>query len=297
MELITFLQGFASPALDQFMMLITNLGSEQAYVALIVLSFLTFGARAGKRMAVYFLLGVYVMELVKAFYDAPRPFHLDPSVLRTAAAGVTAEGPSFPSGHALSAILFWGLAASYVRRTAFTVAAALVTALVGVSRIYLGVHFPVDVLVGFALGAAFVLLGRLVDRVPTELGAGATIALGLIIPLGLHLLFPTSNSGLYMGGASAFLVGGALVRHRTDGPALGRALLGVIGLVLVFGALMGTSLLLPESVKYSPIGAYSRYLLVGLVGSLLAPLIGRWLRLVPRDARRAQVAVGRGLRA
>ncbi len=276
MDLINALQSAASPTLDRIMMLITNLGSEQVYVALLVIAFVGLSARNGRRMAIYFLAGVYLMELLKLLFDAPRPFQLDPSVLRSSAAADTAAGASFPSGHALSAMLLWGLAASYVKRSWFSLIAALIVGLVAVSRIYLGVHFPIDVVVGLALGFVFVVLGRLLDRVEWRLSLPVVVGLGLLVPLALHLLLPTAGSGLYMGALAAFVVGPELVKHSTDGPLGGRVALVVIGLALVFAALMGSSALVPDAVRHSPLGSFVRYLLVAAVGAVLVPLIGRW---------------------
>lgn len=282
MELIAALQSAGSPTLDRFMMFVTNFGSEQVYVALLVTAFVGVSARNGRRLAIYFLAGVYVMELLKLLFDAPRPFQLDPSLLRSSAAGDTAAGASFPSGHALSIMLLWGLAASYIRRTWFSVVAAVIVGLVAVSRIYLGVHFPIDVVVGLALGLLFVYLGRMLDRVKWNLSLPAIVALGLGVPLALHLLLPTAGSGLYMGALAAFVIGPELVRHNTSGPLGGRLVLVVIGLVLAFGALMGSSAAIPDAIRHSAVGSFVRYLLIGAVGVMLVPLIGRWLRLVPR---------------
>lgn len=284
MDLIVALQSAASPTLDRFMMFVTNFGAEQVYVALLVIAFVGLSARNGRRIAIYFLVGVYLMELLKLLFDAPRPFQLDPSVLRSSAAGDTAVGASFPSGHALSAMLFWGLAASYLRRTWFTVVAALIVGLVAVSRIYLGVHFPIDVVAGLALGLLFAFGGRMVDRLEWRPGLPALITLGLVVPLVLHLLLPTAGSGLYMGGLAAFLLGPELVRHSTDGPVAGRVVLVIIGLALVFGALIGSSAAIPDALRHSPVGSFVRYLLVAAVGTVLVPLIGRWLNLVPAEA-------------
>ena len=286
MDLIVALQSAASPALDRFMMLVTNLGSEQVYVAILVIAFVGLSARNGRSLAIYFLAGVYLMELLKLLFDAPRPFQLDPSVLRSSAAADTAAGASFPSGHALSAMLLWALAASYVRRTWFSVLAALIVGLVAVSRLYLGVHFPLDVVVGLALGLAFAFAGRALDRVKWNLSLPAVAALGVFVPLVLHLVLPTANSGLYMGALAAFVVGPELVRHSTDGPLVGRLVLIVIGLALVFAALMGSSVAIPDAIRHSPVGAFVRYLLIGAVGAVLVPLIGRWTGLVPKPALR-----------
>lgn len=285
MDLIRSLQSAASPALDNFMLNVTNLGSEQVYVALLVVAFVGVSARNGRRMAIYFLAGVYVMELLKLLFDAPRPFDVDPTVLRVAGAEETAAGASFPSGHALSAMLLWGLAASYVRNTWFSLAAALIVGLVAVSRIYLGVHFPLDVVVGLALGLLFVFVGRNLDRVKWNLSFPLILVLGLAVPLALHLLLPTAGSGLYMGAIAAFIVGPELVRHSTDAPIFRRVILTVIGLALVFAALMGSSALIPDAVRHSPVGSFVRYLLVAGVGAVLVPLIGRWTGLTPATVR------------
>jgi len=281
MDLIVALQSAASPTLDRFMMFVTNFGAEQVYVALLVIAFVGLSAKNGRRLAIYFLAGVYLMELLKLLFDAPRPFDLDPSVLRSSAAEDTAAGASFPSGHALSAMLLWGLAASYVRRTWFTVVAALIVGLVAVSRIYLGVHFPIDVVAGLALGLLFVFAGRMIDRLDWEPGLPALITLGLFVPFVLHLLLPTAGSGLYMGGLAAFVLGPELVRHNTDGPLAKRIVLVIIGLALVFAALMGSSAAIPDAVRHSAVGSFVRYLLVAAVGTVLVPLIGKWLNLVP----------------
>lgn len=285
MDLIRALQSAASPALDSFMLNVTNLGSEQVYVALIVVAFVGVSARNGRRMAVYFLGGVYVMELLKLLFGAERPFHLDPTVL-VPGAEETAGGASFPSGHALSAMLLWGLAASYVRNTWFSLVAALIVGLIAVSRIYLGVHFPLDVVVGLALGLLFVFVGRSLDRVRWNLSFPLILVLGLGVPLALHLLLPTAGSGLYMGGLAAFVVGPELVRHNTDVPAFRRVILTVLGLALVFAALMGTSAAIPDAIRHSPVGSFVRYLLVAGVGVVLVPLIGRWTGLTPATPRR-----------
>lgn len=281
MEIIRSLQSAASPALDNFMMFVTNFGHDQVYVAMLVIAFVAISANAGRRIAIYFLVGVYIMELLKLLFNMPRPFELDPSVLRSAEAGHTAAGSSFPSGHSLSIMLFWGLAASYVRKGWFSLLAAVIIALVAVSRIYLGVHFPIDVVVGLALGFAFVVAGRLLDRVKWDLRPPVIIALGIIVPLVFHLILPTANSGLYMGGLAAFVVGPEIIRHNTSGPLVKRLILVVIGLALVFAGLMGTSALIPEAIKYSAVGSYVRYLLVGVIGTVLVPYIGRWFKLVP----------------
>ncbi len=80
---------------------------------------------------------------------------------------------SFPSGHALFSVCFWGvlaaLASARVRRTGLRVAiwaaAALIAGLIGYSRIYLGVHYPSDVLAGYSAAVVWVAAVASADRV------------------------------------------------------------------------------------------------------------------------------------
>jgi undecaprenyl-diphosphatase len=104
------------------------------------------------------------IEIVKRIVARARPEILEPILVET--------GFSFPSGHAANAMVAYGIAAVVVGRTALPPAARLsaqivlgvVVGLVGISRVWLGVHHPVDVIAGWATGAvavfAYVALTR-----------------------------------------------------------------------------------------------------------------------------------------
>lgn len=281
MELITFLQSFASPALDSLMLLVTNLGSEAVYIAAIVVIYTAVDARRGRALALLLLASFYANQLLKLAVASQRPFQVEPDVLRSAAAAETAPGHSFPSGHAQGAATFWGQAAAYVRRRWFTLLAAAVVLVVSLTRLYLGVHFPIDVLGGWAVAAALVALALWLELRRVSLSRGARIALGAALPLAFHLVLPTDESGLLLGSFAAFAVGPELVRFEAGGPLRARALLALLALALVFAALFGSSAALSEDVKRLPLVSFSRYLVIGGLVTIVAPLLGRALRLVP----------------
>lgn len=118
--------------------------------------------------------GVFLSELLKVQFGRPRP-ELVPQLAEV-------HSLSFPSGHAmLSAVIYLTLGALLARfhkrkreRALIMVYAVLVTMMVGASRVYLGVHWPTDVLAGWALGAAWAAVWWLVawrflrDRQETE---------------------------------------------------------------------------------------------------------------------------------
>lgn len=150
--------------LTAVMRLVTDLGSALAVVPLILVVGLL-ARRVRGTWRPFTFLGVVVVgatltsTLIKIVVARPRP---------TTGALVRALGFAFPSGHSTAAAAAWlaaavvlgTLTASRILRAVLAGVALAVVLLVGVSRIYLGVHAPTDVLGGWALGAAW-LLGTL----------------------------------------------------------------------------------------------------------------------------------------
>ncbi len=287
METIQLFQSIATPWLDTLMTWITDLGSEEAYIALMVTTYLAIDARAGRTIGITLMLSFMLNQVAKGWFDTPRPFEIDPALVRTERAAAGALGPGFPSGHAQSSLTFWGLAALLARRTWFTVVALLVVVLVAFSRVYLGVHVPLDVLGGLALGALMVAVAIAAVRAEFMPPAWLLLVVGVAGPLVLHLLVPTPESDLLMGALAALVVGPMIVPHRTDGPLWGRIAVAAIGLLLAFTVLVASSQLLPEAVKRDPIGGFLRYFALAASVTVVAPFVGAALGLVPARRSRA----------
>jgi hypothetical protein len=281
MELIRAIQGAFAPQFDQFMLLVTQLGSPLAYIAFLVITYLSIDARTGRRIGFFFLLGFFLNQHLKGLFDTDRPFVHAPEVARSEAAVATALGPGFPSGHAQGSTTFWGLAALYAKRRLFTLVAVAIIFIVSFSRLYLGVHWPLDVFGGILIGLGVVYVAAatsdLLEAPPRWLVIGG----GLLVPFGLHLALPTADSALILGGFAAIASGPAIVRHRVGGALWSRALLSALGLLLVIAYLFGSSALLPEQVKDHPVGGFVRYLILGYLGIVVAPLLGRVLKIAP----------------
>lgn len=144
---------------------ITTLGGYPVLVTLVtaIAGFLLVYRKFGPAifMVAAIVSGTVVSQLLKIVYDRPRPDIVDHLVATHTA--------SFPSGHAtMSAVVYLTLATMIVRlvddvavRIYVILMAVLLTFMVGMSRIYLGVHWPSDVIAGWALGTAWACLSWL----------------------------------------------------------------------------------------------------------------------------------------
>ncbi|PRY80987.1 phosphatase PAP2 family protein [Alkalibacterium olivapovliticus] len=143
---------------------ITRLG-DGWFIALftIVLSLYIWRFRKNTRLAVWYFLTVSVgaggvNQLVKILFRRPRPTHVEHLIVQ--------GGYSFPSGHAMGSIITYGALLFLIIRASKTWLPVLIgsvtllplIALIGMSRIYLGVHYPSDVIGGYSLGLAMLSL-------------------------------------------------------------------------------------------------------------------------------------------
>ena len=288
MDVIRALQAFA-PALNDIMFFITNLGSERAYIILLLVAYLAVDARVGRLLGIALLSSFYLNFMLKGIIDTPRPFVLEPSLSLGEKYDATGIGAGFPSGHAQASTTFWGLAAVFVKRAWFWLLAVVIILLIGLSRMYFALHLPIDVIGGIVIGIAVILLALALFRATeaAALAKGLIIGLGILVPLMIHLTIPTlmslsiPESDLLMGGLAAFITGPVMYKHQVAGKLWQRGLLALLGIVLAFVFLIGSSLVLPEEAKRNAIGGFIRYLVLGYVGVLLTPWLGRALRLVP----------------
>lgn len=287
MDIVVALQSLATPELDALTVAVTNLGSERAYIVLLVVTYLAIDARAGRTLGLTLLGGYYLNQQLKETFDTLRPFVLHPDLLRGgAAAAETAAGPAFPSGHAQSAATFWGLAALLARRRVVTLLAALMILAIGASRVYLGVHWPVDVAAGMAIGLAVAGAAYGLVRSRIALSIATRLLAFVVLPIGLHIGMPTPESGLLAGAIAAFGTAPMLHVHRARGGLVARACLVLLGLTLVFAWLAGSSLALPDVWKDHVLIEPARYLILGWAGLVAAPWLATHSGLLPRIGAR-----------
>jgi len=141
---------------------VTSLGSV-VVVCFIVASFAGYLFLSGRRSSAILMLvsatgGLVLNDVLKIIFDRPRP-DLSLSSIRVFTSG-------FPSGHAALSTVAYFIMASLLAQSArsallkryIMTTATLLVLLIGMSRVYLGVHYPTDVLAGWCVGASWALI-------------------------------------------------------------------------------------------------------------------------------------------
>ena len=158
MQLLYALQEIRSPALDAVLQLITRLGEETVFMVVAIVVFWCVSKKGGYYLLSVGFLGTVANQWLKIAFRIPRPWVLDPNFQIVESAREAATGYSFPSGHTQSAVgTFGGLARMTKVKWLRWVCIALAL-LVSFSRMYLGVHTPLDVGVSLVLATVMVLV-------------------------------------------------------------------------------------------------------------------------------------------
>lgn len=272
-EILQAIQSIVSPLWDQVFYWITELYSEDAYIAILPILFLVADKRLARYFATVFLVNHWLNTGLKYALDAPRP----PMELWRPGFADTVAGGGLPSGHAQGSLLFWGVVALEVRRRWVTVAVAALVLAIGFSRLYGGVHWPVDVLGGWALGVAMLFLFHRGRAFMTQALRHWTLLMrllpALVVPVAALVIFHGHSDAYAACGAWLGLWLGSLLEERyVDYQArrYGAARLALHVLVAV-SILFGLRFGLKAVLGASDMATFVRYIAIGLSATLVAP--------------------------
>jgi membrane-associated phospholipid phosphatase len=271
------------PGLHVFFRSFTFLGQPQFYVLVLPLLLWCVDVRLGVRVGVFLLLSSQLNSVLKELFRQPRPSDFDPSLQLA-----WFEGYGLPSGHAQFVVVFWGAIAAWARRRWLWVLVALLAVLVGFSRVYLGVHFPQDIVAGWAIGGLSLALYMAVqgglERRLAELELRWQILLAAGLPLLLFVLSPGKSVATAMGTLAGAAVGFALLRRYVPfspaGPMWQRALRFVVGAAVVVPLYAGLEVVPVAEGSWAYLAfRFCCFVLLGMWSTLGAPWLFRVLHL------------------
>ncbi|MCR5835176.1 MAG: phosphatase PAP2 family protein [Lachnospiraceae bacterium] len=166
-------------------MLFSILGQEAVVIAVMCLVFWCIDKKFGYRIAFSFFLSGVTVQILKIIFKVPRPWILSKSIIPSESAKAGATGYSFPSAHTQSATSLYGTLAYNIKKRAFQLLMLIIILLVAFSRLYLGVHTPLDVSVALVItfmitvGVNYAIDSGLVYKYTRE----QILAVLLIIPM------------------------------------------------------------------------------------------------------------------
>ena len=159
MDLLYFFESIRNGFLDGLFSIITLLGEETAFMAVAIIVFWCFSKFQGYFLLITGFIGTVVNQFLKMIFRIPRPWVQDKNFTIVESAREGASGYSFPSGHTQSSVTLFGGVARANKNKWVRIIAILICALVPISRMYLGVHTPLDVGVSIAISLILIFGG------------------------------------------------------------------------------------------------------------------------------------------
>ena len=156
LQFLKWLEGLRTSFLNVFFEGVTMLGEETLIILLVVALWFAVDKKLAQQVFFVTATSLSVNGIIKNFAQVPRPFTKGVNCLRPE----TATGYSFPSGHTQGFATWSSFFAAKFKKTWLTVLVAGLIGLVAFSRLYLGVHYPSDVIVAVALGVGLSILGN-----------------------------------------------------------------------------------------------------------------------------------------
>lgn len=159
-------ENMRGPVLDKLVEVITMLGEETIMLVLVIALWFAFDKKLAQKFFFVTALSLNANGVIKNIVKRPRPWAVgDITCLRPE----TATGYSFPSGHTQTFSTWSSAAAKCIKRISVWITVIILILAVACSRIYLGAHYPSDVIVGAVLGISFGIFGSvLFDKVANK---------------------------------------------------------------------------------------------------------------------------------
>ncbi len=165
LNFLKLLESIRSDFLNGLFEAITMLGEETLLIVLMAVVYFMYDKNLAKRMFFITAMSLSLNCIVKNFVKRPRPFTRGISCVREG----TATGYSFPSGHSQTFATWSNGFSFYLKNKKLLWITVILSILVGFSRMYLGAHYPSDVIAGLLFGLIFAYFGnKLYDKVQNK---------------------------------------------------------------------------------------------------------------------------------
>jgi membrane-associated phospholipid phosphatase len=277
-EIIKFIQSIISPFWDVFFQVVTMTGEEYFYILAAAIIFWCVNKKFGYKLGFALLTSTIINNALKDVINSARP--IGEAGIRSIRIE-TATGQSFPSGHTQGATTFWVSCIVKVRRKWIYIVGILAILLVGYSRLYLGVHYPVDVIGGMLIGFTWVFISNYIFEYAEKMKK-PWILMIIIIPMLIGMIFFKEETYYTISGTVlGFYIGYILESKYVQYEVRSAKVMQLIKLVVGLGILIALKIELKEILPINIFSDFFRYFVIGLWITVGAPCIfRRFIRVV-----------------
>ena len=300
MGFLRMLESIRTPFLDSFFSIVTHLGEETFFIVFGLIFFWCISKKEGYYLLSVGFIGTIINQFLKLLFRIPRPWVKDKNFTIVESARSEATGYSFPSGHTQSSVGIFGSIARWEKNNIIRIICISLAVLVPFSRLYLGVHTPLDV--GVSIGIALILIFGLYPIIHKCFDNTNTmrILFGLMVGISVIYLafvslykFPADvdlqnlNSGIKnaykMLGCTlaifvSFEVERKYINFETDGNFLCQALKLIIGIIPLLGIKEGLRYPLKLIFGTNYIADGVRYFILVLFAACVWPLTFKFFK-------------------
>ena len=305
MSFLYWLESIRCPFLDAVMQAFTCFGEELAFLLLALTIFWCVSKEEGYYLLFVGFFGTVLNQFLKLLCRIPRPWVRDPSFTIVESARSGAGGYSFPSGHTQNAVGTLGGIARWHKNRALRIVCIVLAALTAFSRMYLGVHTPLDVSVAAVTAVVLIFVIYPIVRSAAEdpkkmavlLGVMTVVALAYVIYANFarfpadvdpdNLFEGRKNSCSLLGALLGFCVGYTLerkyIRFETKAVWWAQVLKAVLGLAITIGLRAVLKAPLLALCGGHNIANLIRYALMVIFAAGIWPMTFRWFGRLGRN--------------
>lgn len=296
MALLRWLEGVRFSPLTEFMLLITHMGEETAFLVVAIVLFWCVNKKLGYYVMSVGFVGTTINQFLKMTYRVARPFELDTSFHAVKGALREATGFSFPSGHTQASVGTFGSIAFATSKRWVRILCLSLALLVPFSRLYLGVHTPLDVAVSFGVAVLLIILlypfiygGRSGKRMYALLGGMLLLSFTYLLYVNMYQ-FPVNIDsrrlasgiessytllGALLGMLVVYIVDSGWLHFPVEAKWYMQIVKVIVGLALVLAVKAGLKTPL-NALLGEPVGRMLRYFLVVFTAGVIWPMSFSW---------------------
>lgn len=216
LSILQFFQSIRNPILNVVFLIFTISTELPVLVLFTATMYWCINKKYGQKILFALVGNITLNTAIKEFVRAPRPIGIKGiDSMRTS----TATGYSFPSGHTQSATTFWVSIMTIFKNSWIYILGTIMILGIGISRLYLAVHWPIDVLCGWIFGIVFtIFLGKVFDYVDNNKSYGVLFLLLISFAAVLYLVNSTEYIkilGLLTGFILGYIVEDQFIKFET----------------------------------------------------------------------------------